>query len=74
MICSRVSLWLRESRTSFVSSAYFYNEFIDSFVKDVWWDDIKYSIDENERESSTLREHKKNLLFQNCLISISYLL
>lgn len=70
MICSRVSLWLRESRTSFVSPAYFYNEFIDSLVKDVWWDDIKYSIDENERESSTLREHKKNLLFQNCLVSI----
>lgn len=70
MICSKVSLWLRESRTSFVSPAYFYNEFIDSLVKNVWWDDIKYSIDEDDRESSTLREHKKNLLFQNCLVSI----
>ena len=39
MICSRVSLWLRESRTSFVSPAYFYNEFIDSLVKDVWRDE-----------------------------------
>lgn len=68
--CSAVSLWVRASRSSFIAPAYDYNEFIDALVLDAWWDDIKHSLNESEWISSALREHKKNIVFQNCLLSI----
>lgn len=68
--CSKVAFWLRKSRSSYLAPAFCFNEFVDALVEDYWWDDIKYSLDEAKWSSSTLREHKKNILFENSLLSI----
>lgn len=68
--CSEVSVWLRGIRPSYIGPAYNFNKYIDAYVRDVYWDDIKYEIDEVDWISSSLREAELLVEFQNCLVSI----
>lgn len=67
---SEVSAWLICIRPSYIGPAYNLNKYIDSFVQDVFWTDIKYEIDEDSWKSSSLRETEILVEFQNCLVSI----
>lgn len=68
--CSEISVLLREIRPSFVGPAYNFNKYLDAYLNDVYWDDIKYDIEENEWISSSLREATIIIELQNCLMSI----
>lgn len=68
--CSEIALWIRESRSAYLAPAYCFNKYIDALILDMWWDDIKYSLDEDDRPTSTFREYSKNIELQNTLISI----
>lgn len=67
---SEVSAWLISIRPSYIGPAYNLNKYIDAFVQDVFWDDIKYEIDEDSWISSSLRETEILVELQNCLVSI----
>lgn len=68
--CSDVSVWLRCVRPAYIGPAYIFNKYIDVFVKDVFWNDIKYEIAEENWVSSSLREAEVLVELQNCLVSI----
>lgn len=67
---SEVSTWLISIRPSYIGPAYNLNKYIDAFVQDVFWDEIKYEIDEDSWISSSLRETEILVELQNCLVSI----
>lgn len=56
---------------AYIAPFYHYNNYIDSFIKDFLWDDVKYSIPENEeRDSNILRRLKYQIEIQAIFISI----
>lgn len=68
--CSEVSAWIISIRPAYIGPAYNLNKYIDAFIQDVFWDDIKYEIDEEGWISASLRETEILVELQNCLISI----
>lgn|GEM_PF-1292346 len=68
--CSEVSAWIISIRPSYIGPAYNLNKYIDAFVQDIFWNDIKYEIDEESWISSSLREAEILIELQNCLVSI----
>lgn len=68
--CSEISVLLRGMRPSFVGPAYNFNKYVDAYLGDVYWDDIKYTIEEDAWISSSLREAMIIMELQNCLLSI----
>lgn len=68
--CSEISVLLRGIRPSFVGPAYNFNKYMDAYVNDVFWNDIKCTIEEDEWISSSLREAMIIMELQNCLMSI----
>lgn len=56
---------------SLIAPFHHYNNYIDYYLKDFLWDDIKYSIEENEsRDSNTLRRTKYQIEIQAMLMSL----
>lgn len=56
---------------SLVAPFHHYNNYIDYFVKDFLWDDIKHSLgDDDPRDSNTLRRTKYQIEIQALLMSI----
>lgn len=68
--CSEISLWLRSIRPSYIGPAYNFNKYIDALIKDIYWDDIKYDMQEDDWISSSLREAEIIIELQNCLMLI----
>ena len=65
-----LTLFLNSIRPAFVGPAYSLNKYIDAYVEDVFWDDIKYEVDQEKRMSSSLRAISITIEMQNCLLLI----
>lgn len=65
-----LTLFLNNIRPAFVGPAYSLNKYIDAYVEDVFWDDIKYEVDPEKRMSSSLRAISITIEMQNCLLLI----
>lgn len=56
---------------SLIAPFHHYNNYIDYYCKDFLWDDIKYSLDEDDaRDSNTLRRIKYQIEIQALLMSV----
>ena len=51
----KLTLFLSNIRPAFIGPAYSLNKYIDAYVEDIFWDDIKYEVDLEKRTSSSLR-------------------
>lgn len=57
--------------SSLIAPFHHYNNYIDYYLKDFLWDDLKYLIEENEpRDSNTLRRTKYQIEIQAMLMSL----
>lgn len=61
---------LDQIRTSFLGPAYNFNRLIDAIIQDLYWDDIKYTLPEEDWVSMGNRTSVIVLELHNCLISI----
>lgn len=57
-------------RASCLSPAYNYNRLVDEIIQDLFWDQIKYTISEEQWVSMGRRTEQIIIAVQNCLISI----
>jgi len=55
---------------SYLAPAYHYNYYIDALITDIFWDDIKYNIPENEHLSNKLRVASYQINMQALFLSI----
>lgn len=61
---------INEMATSFTAPAYHYNSYIDNLIKDLTWDDMKYTLEESKWESNLLRRVKYQADVQSVFLSI----
>ena len=66
----KLTLFLNNIRPAFIGPAYSLNKYIDAYVEDIFWDDIKYEVDLEKRTSSSLRAISIIIEMQNCLLLI----
>lgn len=66
----KLTLFLNNIRPAFIGPAYSLNKYIDAYVEDIFWDDIKYEMDPEKRASSSLRAISITIEMQNCLLLI----
>ena len=61
---------MNEMLASYTAPAYHYNNYIEAIIRDMFWDDIKYEIPEEEREWGALRRAKYQMEVQAIFLSI----
>lgn len=66
----KLTSFFNDIRPAFVGPAYCLNNYIDAYIEDVFWDDVKYDIDPDQWTSSSLRAIKITVEMQNCLLAI----
>lgn len=66
---SKTSLWLLESRPSFIAAAYCYNNYVNAFLTDAFYDQFE-KFDEDQKISMGLRASMVVIELQNTLLSI----
>lgn len=66
---SKTALWLLESRSSYISVAYCYNNYVNAFLIDAFYDHFE-KFDEDNKISLGLRACQVIIELQNTLISI----
>ena len=65
-----LTLFLNNIRPAFIGPAYSLNKYIDAYVEDIFWDDIKHEVDAEKRTSASLRAISITIEMQNCLLLI----
>ena len=65
-----LTILLDQIKASYLSPAYNFNKLIDEIIQDMFWEEIKYEIPDEQWISMERRSSQIIIQLQNCLISI----